>query len=166
MIIDLTQSPHNLLQEQQLGKPFGVWRILVVCQLLNRTHGRQVRPMIEELWSNCPGPWAMMHADPWHLKSMLKPLGFAEQRFRNVRAMSEQYAEMLRADPQFWRGYENGDWCMSLVGCGTYARDSLNLVVYGVLDAPTTDHWLERYRKWKLERRDLIQRGLAAPVRT
>ena len=40
-------SPFNTVQEQQAGKPREPWRILVVCALLNRTHGRQVRPMVD-----------------------------------------------------------------------------------------------------------------------
>lgn len=150
------RSPHDLLQEQQVGKPHGVWRILVVCQLLNRTHGRQVRPIADELYgapifARWPTPHAMSLARLPELQLLLKPLGFAEQRSRNLKAMSAQYNAMLFADPEFWRGSEDGEWCKGLAGCGDYAKESLNLIVYGILDAPTTDHWLVRYRDWRLK---------------
>lgn len=162
-MIDLehTISPHNILQEQQVGRPWGVWRILVCCQLLNRTHGRQVRPMIEDFFERWPDPMSVANSEPEPLRRALKPLGFGEQRYRQLTTMSKQYLELTRADRLFWKGYVDGAWCTSLVGCGRYAKESLDLVVYGVLDAPTTDHWLLRYQQWRIGRRALKERGLA-----
>lgn len=156
-MIDLPtgRSPHDLLQEQQVGRPNGVWRVLVVCQLLNRTHGRQVRPLADErygapLFVRWPTPHAMSLARLPELQLLLRPLGFAEQRSRSLKAMSAQYNAMLFADPEFWRGSEDGEWCKGLQGCGQYAKESLDLVVYGRLSAPTTDHWLTKYQQWRL----------------
>lgn len=158
-MIDLpkTRSPHDLLQEQQVGRPHGVWRILVVCQLLNRTHGRQVRPIADErygapIFARWPTPHLLATSRTAELRDLIKPLGFADQRSRSLQTMSRQYNVTLFADPNFWRGYEDGGWCKGLAGCGDYAKESLNLIVYGVLDAPTTDHWLVRYRDWRLKR--------------
>lgn len=156
-MIDLPKgrSPYNLLQEQQVGRPFGVWRILAVCQLLNRTHGRQVRPLADEaygapVFARWSSPHAMQLSDATELRTMIKPLGFSEQRTNNLRTMSRQYNALLAADGAFWRGHANGEWCEALAGCGRYARESLDLIVYGVLSAPTTDHWLSKYRSWRL----------------
>lgn len=162
-MIDLAHrvSHHNLLQEQQVGKPYGVWRILVCCQLLNRTHGRQVRPMIESFFERWPTPFAVNLSPFEDMENALRPLGFQKQRARNLRAMSKQYTELLYSDDRFWQGHDNGLWCLTLAGCGQYAKESLNLVVYGVLDTPTTDSWLLRYRDWRIELRDLREKGLA-----
>lgn len=159
MIVVTNRSPYDLLQEQQVGRAYGVWRVLVVCQLLNRTHGRQVRPIADEkygapIFARWPSPVLMMSASAAELRDLIRPLGFAEQRSRNLQLMSRQYMGMLTADSAFWRGYESGDWCKGLVGCGDYAKESLNLIVYGILDPPTTDTWLSRYREWRLRQRD------------
>lgn len=158
-MIDLAKgrSPHDLLQEQQVGKQHGVWRILVVCQLLNRTRGRQVRPIADEaygapIFARWPSPHSMHLAAASELCTLIKPLGFSDQRTRNLQTMSRQYNALLTADDEFWKGHENGEWCEALAGCGRYARESLDLIVYGKLDAPTTDHWLSRYRTWRLQR--------------
>lgn len=155
IVVPTKRSPHNLLQEQQLGQPYGVWRILAVCQLLNRTHGRQVRPIADErygapIFARWPSPMLMMSASTAELRDLIRPLGFADQRSRNLQLMSRQYVGMRSADPAFWRGYEDGEWCTTLAGCGKYAKESLDLVVYGVLDPPTTDTWLSKYREWRL----------------
>ena len=161
-MIDLERvvSPFNILQEQQIGRPFGVWRILVVCQLLNRTHGRQVRPMIDEFFTRWPSPLMLTHANAAEVKGLIKPLGFSDQRQRSLREMSAQYLTMYQCDPQFWRSYEDGSWCQMLIGCGKYAELSLNVIVYGLLDQPTGDKWLEQYRLWRIELKDLRLRGL------
>lgn len=153
-------SPHNTLQEQQLGQAFGVWRILVVCQLLNRTHGRQVRPMIDRFFRRWPSPAALLVAEPSELRETLKPLGFADQRFRQLRTMSNQYLELYRCDHGFWRSYDDGSWCLQLAGCGPYAKASLDVVVYGKIMQPVDDTWMEKYRLWRVEREDLRSRGL------
>ena len=155
IVIPKERSPYDLLQEQQLSEPYGVWRILVVCQLLNRTHGRQVRPVADKrygapIFARWPSPHLMMGASAAELRDLIRPLRLVDQRSRNIQLMSRQYVGMLSADDQFWKGYENGDWCKALIGCGDYAKDSLNLLVYGILDPPTTDHWLSRYREWRL----------------
>lgn len=164
-MIDLPKkrSIYDLLQEQQVGKPHGVWRILVVCQLLNRTHGRQVRPIADEsygapIFVRWPAPHDMHLAAASELCTMIKPLGFSEQRTRNLMTMSRQYVSLLAADREFWKGHEDGEWCTALAGCGRYAKESLDLIVYGRLDAPTTDHWLSRYRSWRLRERDFRRR--------
>ena len=160
-MIDLAKerSPYDLLQEQQVGQLNGVWRVLVVCQLLNRTHGRQVRPIADEkygspIFARWPSPLLMMGAATGELRDLIRPLGFAEQRSKSLQLMSRQYLSLLTEDRKFWRGYESGDWCTALAGCGEYAKESLNLVVYRVLDPPTTDHWLSRYRDWRLKLRE------------
>lgn len=153
-------SPHNTLQEQQIGKAYGVWRILVVCQLLNRTNGNQVRPMIDRFFLRWPSPTALLMANPQELKESIKPLGFADQRFRHLRTMSVQYRALLDCDRQFWKSHSDGGWCLALTGCGPYAAASLDVVVYGRIMTPIDDKWLEKYRQWRVEREDLRSRGL------
>lgn len=142
-----TISPYNLLQEQQLGHDPVDWRILVCCILLNRTNGRVVRPLMDELWKRWPGPMSMAHCMPDQLAAFVRPLGFGEQRTRNLRHMSDQYVELTRATPM--SAFVDGGWARGLSGCGQYAVDSINIFVYGKTDVVTTDTWLNKYLEWR-----------------
>jgi len=147
-----TISPYNLLQEQQIGHEHAEWRILVCCILLNRTHGRVVRPMMDELWQRWPGPMSMAHCMPDQLLAFVRPLGFGEQRTRNLRHMSDQYVELDRA-VTVPGTFVDGGWVRGMSGCGQYAVDSINIFVYGKTDVVTSDTWLNKYLEWKREQR-------------
>lgn len=143
-------SPLNLLQEQQLGKAHAPWRILVCCQLLNRTHGRVVRPLIEEVFEHWPTPERMYDASDVALITLLRPLGFYNQRSRSLQRMSGEYAHLVAlSGDHFYQQFDSGDWACRLSGCGQYAVDSLNIFVYGKTDVVTSDTWLNDYLVWK-----------------
>lgn len=139
-------SPHNLIQEQQLGKPYAPWRILVVCALLNRTHGRQVRPMIDKLFELCPSPTAMVErAKSEEVMTLLRPLGFVNRRTDSLKRMSQDYNVLTNCS---WK-WQSSNWTYDVHGCGQYARDSINIFIYGQTAAVTTDTWLNKYLEWK-----------------
>jgi methyl-CpG-binding domain protein 4 len=145
-------SPLNMLQEQQVGKPFEAWRILIVCALLNRTHGRQVRPMIERFFEICPTPhYVNAHNRPV-LHDLLRPLGFINRRLHTVYAVSEWYVGTVEVNGQEWyRGMDDGKWAISVPGCGQYAVDSLNIFLYNRSEQVSSDSWLNKYLEWKRE---------------
>jgi len=144
-------SPLNLVQEQQLGKPYECWRILVCCALLNRTHGRQVRPMLDELFAKYPSPAAMIgstSAKTEHLVNLLRPLGLYNRRMKMLYQLSAAYLELWRErEPRF--GAVDASWAEGLPGCGPYAIDSLNIFVYGILENVSSDTWLNQYIDWR-----------------
>lgn len=143
-------SPYNTLQEQQIGKPDAPWRVLVCCILLNRTNGREVRPMIESLFERYPTPEALNRADPKELFLEVAWLGFGKQRTSSLIGMSGAYAGMvMRGGPEFWKSYSDGMWATRFMGCAKYAVDSLNVFVYGKNDVTTSDTWLNRFIEWR-----------------
>lgn len=150
-------SPYDLLQEQQISRPHAPWRIMVACSLLNRTHGRQVRPMIDRLFGICPGPnefvrrWLDDEGEK-EITRLLKPLGLSLRRGATLWRMSEAYAQLEDAGgPDFWKTYERADWAVRMPGVGQYALDSLNIFLYGLTENTTSDTWLNKYLDWKRE---------------
>lgn len=145
-------SPLNMLQEQQVGKPFEAWRILLVCALLNRTHGRQVRPMIDTMFEICPSPYHVNLHNRENLQRILQPLGFINRRLHNVFAISEWYAGTVAVNGQDWyKHMDDGKWASTVPGCGQYAVDSLNVFLYGKTEQVSSDTWINKYLEWKRE---------------
>lgn len=148
------RSPLNTLQEQQVGLPNEEWRILVVCTLLNMTNGAQVRPMIASLFARAPGPlefckW-VQDEGLGAVETLLKPLGFNKRRARSLVAMSDTF--VTKGLPP--EAMNNSSWAADLPGIGPYALDSLDIFRYGRLHAPTSDTWLNKYVKWRIDHAD------------
>lgn len=129
-------SPLNTIQElvgRDLHYP---WRVLVVCTLLNQTHGRGVRPMIDEFFKIVPTPDAMMHVEKEAIDHLLRPLGFHNRRYVTLCRMT--------------RDYLNGRQYREMYGVGPYALDSIDLFVHGRTDALNPkDTWLRPYLTWR-----------------
>lgn len=140
-------SPYNTLQEQQVGRPRAPWRILVVCMLLNKTHGRQVRPMIDEFFAKWPDPQTVM-TSTLGMPELIRPLGFGNRRTEAIGHMSEDYALFFGdGDPSPDQGSE---WVRAIRGCGQYAQDSIAIFHCGKLENVSSDTWLQKYVEWKL----------------
>ena len=109
------------------------WRMSIVCLCLNMTSGKQVRPVLHELFSRWPIPEAMSHAHEDTLKSVIKTLGFVNKRSKTLKKMSRQWV--------------NKDWTIvkELHGCGQYAQDSDSIFFLGDLDINPKDGELARY---------------------
>lgn len=138
-------SPFNTLQEQQVGWPRAPWRILVVCALLNRTHGRQVRPMIGEFFERWPSPQRVMQSVDG-MYELIRPLGFGNRRIETILNLSEDYNLFFgEGDPDG----SSDEWVSAIRGCGQYAKDSIDIFVCGKLQNVSSDTWLQRYIEWK-----------------
>lgn len=146
-------SPLNMIQEQQIGQPHECWRILVGCALLNRTHGRQVRPIMHTMFLNFPEPINLIDADDEQLRPlihMLRPLGLYNRRIAALRSLSKDYwARWQGRNPR--TDATDGTWCLPMYGCGQYALDSLNVFVYDILTNTSSDTWINDYIKWRKE---------------
>lgn len=111
---------------------------MVTCLLLNQTHGRQVRPILDELWSILPNPSRLTHLPPTdhsRLIEILTPLGFVNKRYH---ALVRNAADYLAGRP--WE---------ECYGIGRYGRDALALFVYGRTDVDPMDKWLKPYLEWR-----------------
>lgn len=143
------RSTLNTIQEQQVGLPNEEWRIIVVCTLLNQTHGKQVRPMISQLFARAPGPvefcaWIQQDGAA-KLRELIKPLGFQHRRSRTLIAMSDAMISR-QLPPEHVSG---SGWAADLPGVGPYALDALDIFRYGSLRTTCTDTWLNDYVEWR-----------------
>jgi hypothetical protein len=111
---------------------------MLTCILLNQTHGRQVRPMLDRLWELLPNPAAVMHLsseDGDRLRDLLRPLGFMNRRAVAIYRMTSDY---LRGVPYH-----------ECYGMGKYGRDAIEIFVNGSTDVQPTDRWLQPYLEWR-----------------
>lgn len=129
-------SPFKLLQEMANYGPDGEWRVCVVCALLNKTNGDQVRPIFDELMKMWHSPRALIDTiESPRAQRLLTPLGLVNQRTRRLVNMTLDY---MRGTPI--------EHCS---GNGPYAWASLDIVCRGKLDTRTDDVWLNRYLLWR-----------------
>jgi methyl-CpG-binding domain protein 4 len=127
-------SPENLIQEAVRGDP---WRILLVCVLLNRTHGREARPALWRILDRWPTAEALSRADPADLAAVIARLGFQNRRAATLIALSTAIAESgIPASVE------------DLPGVGRYAADSYDIFVRGRFEREPEDKELRRYVRW------------------
>lgn len=109
------------------------WKMTVVCLCLNMTSGKQVRPILPELFRRWPLPEAMAHAHDPTLKRLVKPLGFLNKRSKALKRMSREWIDK--------------DWTAvkELYGCGQYAQDSDSIFYLGKTEINPADGELARY---------------------
>lgn len=128
----LVTTGHQLLQEKysRTGNARNdAWRVLVVCTMLNMTHGTQADPVIEHLFDRWPTPAKMALADQEKLREVINHLGFGSKRSEHLVEMSKQFVQ-LRSQP-----LEDID-VEDLRGCGEYAMHAWQMFV-----AKRTDFW-------------------------
>lgn len=126
-------SPFGLVQERVARGELHEWRIAVICCLMNRTHARQVRPIMGKLFADWPSPVDMENSGP-DLDQLLQPLGFIGRRSKAIRTMSKEYA---RGTPI--------ESCFSV---GDYGKQSLRIFVRGETDFVPDDKFLVKYVDW------------------
>lgn len=132
-----TTSPFCLVQEFLPKDKHYPWRVLVACTLLNRTHGRQVRPAIERLMQLCQTPEDMLWPpNELQILAILQPLGLKNVRYKRLRQLTRDYLDRKKFS--------------EIAGVGPYALDSIDLFCWGDTDLQPTDQWLEPYRQWRL----------------
>lgn len=109
------------------------WKMTAVCLCLNMTSGKQVRPILPELFKRWPCPVAMSHAHGNTLRELIKPLGFVNKRSYALKRMSREWIDK--------------DWSSTkeLYGCGKYAMNSDLIFYQGHTDINPKDGELKRY---------------------
>ncbi|WVW83906.1 hypothetical protein I302_105928 [Kwoniella bestiolae CBS 10118] len=81
----------HLIQEKLRFNP---WKMLIATSLLNKTSGRAVRPILEELLARYPTPQHLAEASIPDLSQLLYPLGLYNQRASSLVRFSRQYLDM------------------------------------------------------------------------
>jgi len=109
------------------------WKMTVICLCLNMTSGRQVRPILPELFRRWPSPVVMKHAHKETLKNLIKPLGFLNKRSQALKRMSREWID------KDWKSVKE------LYGCGQYAEDSDRIFYLGQTQIKPADGELARY---------------------
>lgn len=144
-------SPYNLVQETLVRDEWYSWRLIVTCCLFNRTHGRQVRPMVDRFFELVPTPAAVLAANERTSEAvlaLLRPLGFQTKRWAAIKRMSK---DVICGRP-----------LNECYGVGQYALDAIEIFVHGRTDLEPSDHWLKPYIEWR--RQNAVQHaGSSAP---
>lgn len=122
----------RLVQERLPRGPDYGWRMLVACQLLNRTRGAVGVPAALAVLARWPTPAALARADLRSLHSLIRRCGLWRRRSLQLRRLSAAWAAGER-DPK------------RLPGAGRYARDSWAIFVEGRRPRSVGDHWLRYY---------------------
>lgn len=136
-------SPYSLIQEFLTRDVYYPWRVIVACTLLNKAHGRTVRPVTAALFNQYPSPFNMVEGDYEALETTLRPLGLQKMRAKRLREMTREYL--------------HGFPLNELTGVGPYAMDSLDLFCWGRTDVNPTDQWLKPYLEWRRQGGPAIQ---------
>ncbi|KAH7663382.1 methyl-CpG-binding domain protein 4 [Dioscorea alata] len=141
------RSPYNLLQENHYFDP---WRVLIICMLLNRTTGRQVREAIRHLFCLCPDAESMAwNADVEEIEEVIRGLGFQKTRARKMKRFSQEY---LRDD---WTHVTQ------LHGVGKYAADAYAIFCVGKPEEVIPhDHMLVPYWKFLCNMQEAAEKTL------
>jgi len=95
------------------------WRMIMTCLCLSRTSGKQVRPILPQLFVQWPDAFSMSTAKEETLYSLIRPLGFANKRVKTFKRFSAEYLE------KDWKEIKD------LYGCGQYAQDSDDIFFMG-----------------------------------
>jgi endonuclease III len=127
----------GLIQERLWnGDP---WRVLVCCILLNRTQGVTAEPILKVLFKAWSTAADLANASPEVLHLLISPLGFGEKRTDYLLSMSAAWAltqiagkDMTTVDPTKFKG------------CGTYAKETWDMIVLGKHDFVPNDVELKR----------------------
>jgi methyl-CpG-binding domain protein 4 len=118
-----------LIQEEYLYNP---WRMMVCCICLNQTNNKQVRPILDILFSIIPDPVSAISCEKERISECLKSTGFQNVKADRIKKMSQKWIE----------GFENP---LELPGIGKYGQDSWDIFINGNLRRETADKKLRIY---------------------
>lgn len=130
-----SRSPYGLIQEDLWPDK---WKILLSCMFLNCTTRKQAEKILPILFKKWPHPQDLMSCDIEELRSIIKPLGFANRRSISIVRMSKSFLFDDWKDPR------------DLPGIGEYAGSAYDIFCKGVLgDSPPKDKALVKYYYWR-----------------
>ena len=118
-----------LIQEDYLNDP---WKMMVCCICLNQTNNKQVRPILDILFSIVPDPASAISCEKERISECLKSTGFQNIKADRIKKMSQKWIE----------GFRNPS---ELPGIGKYGQDSWDIFINGNLGRETADKKLIAY---------------------
>ena len=118
-----------LIQEEYLDNP---WRMMVCCICLNQTNNKQVRPILDILFSIVPDPASAISCEKERISECLKSTGFQNIKADRIKKMSQKWIE----------GFDDPS---ELPGIGKYGQDSWDIFINGNLGRETADKKLIAY---------------------
>lgn len=122
-------SREILIQEEYLDNP---WRMMVCCICLNQTNNKQVRPILDILFSIVPDPASAISCEKERISECLKSTGFQNIKADRIKKMSQKWIE----------GFRNPS---ELPGIGKYGQDSWDIFINRNLGRETADKKLIAY---------------------
>ncbi|XP_050367951.1 methyl-CpG-binding domain protein 4-like protein [Argentina anserina] len=125
------RSHHHLLQEDHYYDP---WRVLIICMLLNRTTGKQVKKgVISDFFNLCPNAKAATEVTSQAIENVIRSLGL-HKRAEMIQRMSQEYLG------------ESWTHVTQLYGVGKYAADAYAIFCTGMWErVKPADHKLNDY---------------------
>lgn len=124
---------NQLIQEDYVGTPDYPWKVLVICQCLNRANWMVAETVIAQIFERWPTPedCSLLYrtyekGTEWSTEAynLLRPLGFGLTRVHRLTDMSLEY---LRAEKDY--DYLEDYPIRAFPGCGNYAADAWDLFV-------------------------------------
>ncbi|MCL7027697.1 hypothetical protein MKW94_013165 [Papaver nudicaule] len=138
-------SQYGLLQEEHYEDP---WRVMIICILLNRTSGDQVKEVLPDFFKLCPDAKTTLEVAAEDIERTIQWLGIHKKRTETIKRFSSEYL----AD----------DWTHipHLPGIGKYAADAYAIFCTGKWNqVQPTDHMLNKY--WDFLGGEFEKEGLA-----
>lgn len=130
------RSPYSLIQEDLWPDK---WLVLVSCMMLNCTTRKQVEKVLPDFVNTWPTASDFMSASDEDVVSLIRPLGFANRRTKNLKRMTEHFVAGPWEDPR------------ELPGVGEYAARAYEIFCMGIIgDEPPVDHALVQYWRWRV----------------
>lgn len=118
-----------LIQEDYLNDP---WKMMVCCICLNQTNNKQVRPILDILFSIIPDANHAVECERERISECLKSTGFQNIKADRIKKMSQKWISGF-SDP------------VDLPGIGKYGQDSWDIFINGNLQRETKDKKLNYY---------------------
>ena len=119
----------DLIQTHYLEDP---WKIMISCILLNQTHNRQVRPVIEKFFESFPTPNLIQESHRSLISQILQSTGFQNVKTDRIIKFTNVWNSGERDPNKF-------------PGIGQYARDSWKIFVEGITNFTPSDKKLKLY---------------------
>lgn len=117
----------------QIGMGGDPWKVVLACQLLNRTRREQMEDVLAELLLRWPEPESLARAVG--VEDVVRPCGLHRNRARLLTRFSSR-----------WLG-DGWEDLRELPGVGVYAADAVGLCVFGCIDLESQDKALHAYKE-------------------
>lgn len=117
----------------QLGLGGDPWKVILACQLLNRTRGTQARPALAELLRRWPSPRKLARAAVEDVEETIRGLGLQRRRAARLIDLARAWVHKTWTHPG------------ELPGVGQYTLDALRIFCLDDLEVDPQDRVLAAY---------------------